>query len=183
VCLLQYGKFDGYAVTMASKSLAMFAIGITPFMLVKILASGFYAKQNTRTPVKIGIIAMVSNMVLNAILIWPLQHAGIALATSLSAVLNASLLFYYLRQRKIYLPRAGWMGFTCRILSANVVLGFGLWVFSGNLQEWISGNWQWRCAHLFVLLVGALVVYFLSLWVSGIRLRDLLIREQVVVSS
>ena len=91
--LFHYGRFDDYAVMMTRKSLAMFAIGIAPCMLVKVLASGFYAKQDLSTPVRIGIGAMVSNMVLNFIFIFPLAHAGIALATSLSAVLNASSLF------------------------------------------------------------------------------------------
>lgn len=175
--LLQYGKFDGYAVMMAAKSLTMFALGITPFMLVKILASGFYAKQDMRTPVKIGLIAMVSNMVFNAILIWPLKHAGIALATSLSAVLNASLLFYFLYQRKIYLPREGWFVFACRIIFANLMLGIGLWVFSGDLQSWTSASLLWRASHLAMLLIAAAIIYFVSLWISGIRLQHLWIRE------
>ena len=106
--LFQYGHFDSYAVTMASKSLTMFAIGIAPFMLIKILASGFYAKQDMRTPVRIGVMAMIANMILNLILIWPLKHAGIALATSLAAILNMGFLYYYLRKKALYLPREGW---------------------------------------------------------------------------
>ena len=71
-------------------------------MLIKILAAGFYAKQDLRTPVRIGIMAMIANMVFNFILIWPLEHAGIALATSLSAFLNAGFLFYFLRKQEFY---------------------------------------------------------------------------------
>src|SRR5205823_13683656 len=94
--LFQYGKFDDYAVIMAQKSLIAFAFGIAPFMLVKILAAGFYAKQDMRTPVRVGIIAMLANTILNCILIWPLAHAGIALSTSLAALVNTSCLFYFI---------------------------------------------------------------------------------------
>src|SRR6185312_15990651 len=120
--LFQHGHFDAYAVMMARKSLSMFALGIAPFMLIKILAAGFYAKQDVRTPVRIGIIAMVANMVFNIILIWPLKHAGIALATSLSAMLNGGLLFYFLLKKDIYQPRQGWAYFAFRLLLANSML-------------------------------------------------------------
>lgn len=173
--LFQYGHFDAYAVTMSQKSLTMFAIGIAPFMLIKILASGFYAKQDMRTPVKIGIFAMVSNMVLNLILIWPLKHAGIALATSLSAVLNMAFLYYFLRKREFYTPRAGWGYFGFRLLFANAVLGVWLWIGAGDLQDWLTHHAMWRGMHLMGLLVSAVVVYFAGLWIAGVRPRDVLI--------
>jgi len=173
--LFQHGHFDARAVLMTQKSLSMFAIGITPFMLVKILASGFYAKQDLRTPVKIGIAAMISNMVLNLILIWPLKHAGIALATSLSAVLNAGCLFYFLRARNLYVPREGWGIFGLRLLFVNTVLGVFLWWSVGDLQVWVMQDWQWRCWHLIVLSVSAVVIYLVSLWVVGVRPKDVLV--------
>ncbi len=176
--LFQHGHFDGYAVLMARKSLTMFALGITPFMLVKILASGFYAKQDMRTPVRIGIIAMVSNMVFNVILIWPLKHAGIALATSLSALINAGMLFYYLRLKKLYTPRAGWKLFGFRILFANGLLTAWMWFMSGNIQSWITAHTWWRVEYLSFLLCSAVVVYFAGLWISGMRVHDVLIPSQ-----
>ncbi len=90
---------------MARQSLAAFAIGIAPFMLVKILAAGFYAKQDMRTPVRIGVIAMLTNTALNVLLIWPLAHAGIAMATSLAAIVNTGFL-YYLLERKDFIDLA-----------------------------------------------------------------------------
>src|SRR3990167_7632287 len=132
--LFQYGRFDAYAVMMARKSLTAFAIGITPFMVVKILAAGFYARQDMRTPVYVGILAMVSNMVLNILLILPLAHAGIALATSLSAWVNTGFLFYFLRQRSYYHPREGWKLFAIRLVIANLTLAIWLWVSAGNIQ-------------------------------------------------
>lgn len=176
--LFQHGRFDGHSVIMASQSLTMFAIGIAPFMLVKILASGFYAKQDMRTPVKIGIMAMISNMVFNVILIWPLKHAGIALATSLSAILNAGFLFYYLNVRKLYQPREGWMYFSLRLLFANAILAIWLWYGAGELQEWIMQTTVWRCEHLAILLLSSVAIYFVGLWISGVRPRDVMIPQR-----
>ncbi len=175
--LFQHGKFDGHAVIMASKSLVAFAIGLTAFMLVKILAAGFYAKQDIRTPVKIGILAMVANMVFNAILVWPLAHAGIALSTSLSAILNASLLFYFLLKKEIYTPRAGWGFFSIRLFAANAVLAVALWFSMGSWQEWLVHNWVWRGVHLLTILVIAAIIYFIALWIVGLRLQDLLMKQ------
>lgn len=173
--LFQHGKFDAHAVMMSRKSLSMFALGIAPFMLVKILAAGFYARQDLRTPVRVGITAMVSNMVFNVMLIWPLKHAGIALATSLAAMLNSGLLFYFLRKKQIYRPRDGWGFFGFRLVAANVVLGLWLWFGAGDMQSWLMHHSLWRVIHLFGLLISAGVVYVASLWLAGVRVHDLLI--------
>lgn len=181
--LFQHGTFDGYAVTMARKSLSAFAIGITPFMLVKILAAGFYAKHDLRTPVRIAVIAMVANTVLNVLLIWPLAHAGIALSTSLAALVNAGCLLYFLRKRNFYTPREGWKLFMLRLAIANLVLAVWLWMGAGELHTWITQSTLWRLEHLAFLLVTAVLVYFVMLWLSGIRLHHLLMPQQEWVSS
>ncbi len=176
--LFQYGKFNEHAVLMTQKSLAAFALGITPFMLVKILASGFYAKQDLRTPVRIGVIAMVANMALNAALIFPFAHAGIALATSLSALINTGCLFYFLRQRGHYQPREGWKLFAARLIAANLILGLWLWWGAGDLTTWMSQHLVWRLTHLSFLLISGVLIYFASLWITGIRLHHLLMPQQ-----
>lgn len=180
--LFQYGAFTGHAVIMAHQSLVAFAIGIAPFMLVKILAAGFYAKQDMRTPVRIGVIAMVANIVLNILLIWPLAHAGIALATSLAALVNTACLFYYLRKRGHYHPREGWTSFSLRLLAANLVLALWLWWGAGDLNTWIAQTAFWRCTHLAFLLLSAVLIYFASLWLTGIRLHHLLMPPQRLAS-
>jgi putative peptidoglycan lipid II flippase len=172
--LFQYHKFDSHAVEMTQRSLMAFSLGIAPFMLVKVLAAGFYAKQDLRTPVRIGVIAMLANIVLNATLIWSLAHAGIALSTSLAAIVNSGLLFYYLCQRGLYRPREGWRLFGLRLLLANLVLGVWLWFGAGELQEWTTQTAIWRITHLAGLLGSAVLVYFAVLWVSGVRIRHLL---------
>lgn len=179
--LFQHGTFDAYAVTMSQKSLFAFAIGIAPFMLVKVLAAGFYAKQDLRLPVRIGVVAMVTNMLLNVLLIFPLAHAGIALATSLAALVNTGLLFYYLRKKRLYLPRDGWSGFGARLLFANAILALWLWFGSGDLNTWVTSNTWWRVEHLMFLLISAMVIYFAALWTAGIRLHHLLMPQQATI--
>lgn len=176
--LFQYGHFNDHAVLMARKSLTAFAIGIAPFMLVKILAAGFYAKQDMRTPVRIGVIAMISNTVLNVILFMPLAHVGIALATSLAALVNTGFLFYFLRQRGFYRPRDGWKLFVIRLAIANSILAIWLWVGGGDINEWLTHHALWRLSHLAFLLITAVVIYFIALWITGIRLQDLLMPQR-----
>jgi putative peptidoglycan lipid II flippase len=180
--LLQYGHFDGHAVMMARQSLSAFAIGIAPFMLIKVLAAGFYARQDIRTPVRIGIIAMVSNMILNALLIFPLKHAGIALATSLASLINCGLLYYYLRKANLFQPRAGWKFFIYRLAFANALVGIWLWFGAGDMQAWISNPAMWRGAHLLMLLTSAVLIYSFGLWLVGIRPRHILIPQSSVAT-
>lgn len=179
--LFQHGRFSAYSVEMASKSLTMFAIGIAPFMLIKILAAGFYARQNMRTPVRIGVIAMVANIVFNLILIWPLAHAGIALATSLASILNMGFLYYFLRKEMIYTPRVGWQYFVYRLLLVNGLLAVFLWFATGDLAWWTSHASLWRVTHLLGLLLTSVVAYFAMLWLSGIRIRDVLMPERQII--
>jgi len=112
--LFQYGEMTGHDVEMAARSLRAYSLGLMAFMLIKVLAPGYYSRQDTKTPVKIGIWAMAINMVLNLSLIWSLQHAGLALATSLAAFVNAGLLFMGLYRQGVYRPQLivpSWAGF------------------------------------------------------------------------
>ena len=178
--LFQHGIFDGRAVLMASQSLMAFAIGIAPFMLVKIFASGFYARQDMRTPVRIGVVAMIANIILNVSFIFPLKHAGIALATSLAAIINMSCLYYQLRKCGHYAPRAGWGLFAIRLSLANIVLAVWLWFSTDATSVWIAQESMWRVTHLAFLLGASVFLYFATLWLTGIRPHDLLIPQRLV---
>lgn len=167
--LFQHGKFDAHSVIMASQSLMAFAAGIVPFMCVKIFASGFYAKQKMRTPVNIGIIAMISNIILNALLITHLKHAGIALATTLSAILNAGLLLYFLCQQKWYRIHSELIPFLIRVFIANTVFAILLFYFSGPSLNWLNANSIWKIQHLLELSIFSLSFYPFSLFLFGIR--------------
>src|SRR5690606_887973 len=90
--------------------------------LIKVLAPGFFSRQDMKTPVRIAVICMVANMGMNLILIWPLQHVGLALATSLSSMLNTALLLWGLHKAGVYRPEAGWLLFAARLLLACVLM-------------------------------------------------------------
>ncbi|MFT5085056.1 MAG: putative peptidoglycan lipid II flippase, partial [Lentisphaeria bacterium] len=122
--LFQYGKIEPSDVDMVRVSLSAYAIGLTAFMLIKVLASGYFSRQDMKTPVRIGVIAMLSNMVLNVLFVvplhvfWQVGHAGLALATSVSAFINAGLLYRGLVQSEAYTPSAGWARHFLRLLLA-----------------------------------------------------------------
>jgi putative peptidoglycan lipid II flippase len=171
--LFQGHAFNAFAVIMSRRSLMAFALGIQAFMLIKVLASGFYARQDIKTPVKIAVVAMITNMILNFILIFPLKHAGLALATSITAFLNAGLLFGVLLKRKIYHPQPGWMLYFTRLLIANFVMAIFLFFISGNINVWLQQHLLWKIYHLVFLLLVGVIIYFGVLWLSGLRFHHL----------
>lgn len=176
--LFQSGTFNQFSVFMTRKSLIAFAIGIQAFMLVKVFASGFYARQNIKTPVKIAAISMIVNMGLNFILIFPLAHAGLALATSLTAFLNSGLLFIILLRRKIYRPQPGWLLYFVRLLSANIVMAIFLIFATDSIVVWVQQHLWWRITHLLFLVSGSVIIYFVVLFATGLRMHHL--REQKI---
>ncbi len=177
--LFGYGEFSPTDVRMAAYSLRAYALGLTAFMLIKVLAPGFYARQDTRTPVRIGIIAMVSNMILNPLFIFPLLwtfntgHAGLALATAASAWLNAGLLYRGLRKASV-LQQALPITFLGRqLLPAVVVMVTVLLALNPDLAWWqVQGVVVRALTMAALVLVGALG-YGLVLVLLGLRLHHL----------
>ena len=163
--------FTAHDVEMATRSLMAYSLGLIGFILVKVLAPGFYARQDTKTPVRIAIIAMVSNMVLNIILVFPLAHAGLALATTLSAYLNAFLLFRALRKEEIYRPAQGWGLLISRgAVGCAVMAGVLLWG-AGDIELWLSLTTWERILRLTTWIGFGGAAYFAVLFLLGIRLR------------
>jgi len=175
---LKKGAFSEFDVLMVRRSLWGFAAGIPAFMLVKVLASGFYSRQNIKTPVKIAVKAVLSNIVLAAILVFPLKHAGLAFATSLTSLLNAGLLFWTIRRDKHYHPGSGWKIFWLRLVFANIVLVLFLWFSAADLVMWFSWSSFVRVWHLAILCIGAVLLYFLCLWISGMKWQDFVFQEK-----
>ena len=172
--LFQYGEFDARDVIMSARSLMAFTLGLIAFMLIKVLAPGFYARQDTRSPVKYGLIAVGANTVLVLILIWPLAHTGLALATSLAALINAGLLFVNLWRRDIYQPRAGWVKFLVQLAAANLAMGLVLWFGAGDWDTWTEAGARERLWRLSGLIAAGGGTYLLAALVVGIRPRQLL---------
>lgn len=163
--------FNEHDVEMATLSLMAYSPGLLAIMLIKILAPGFYARQDTRTPVRIGIIAMVTNMVFNIILVFPLAHAGLALATTLSSSLNAYLLYRGLRRDRVLLPRKGWGSLLLRALIAGVVMGGFLILGVGEIEFWLGVTLLQRIEYLVFWVASAASIYFLALLAMGVRPR------------
>ncbi len=170
--LFEYGKFHTHDVIMSSQSLIAYALGLPAFMLIKILASGFYSQQNIKTPVKIAAVAVTANIVLNFALIFPLAHAGLALATSLSSLINAGLLYYYLYRRGVFQPQPGWGRYCLQLIMANSVMAAVIIWFAPKLPVWFSMDWRSRGLHLAALILGAIIAYFITLRISGLRLKQ-----------
>ncbi len=165
------GEMTTRDISMASLSLMAYAAGLLGHMLVKVLAPGYFARQNTRTPVKYGIVALVSNMVLNLMLVWQFKHAGLALATSLSAFINASLLFYGLRKSKTLVSAPGWWQFFLRVILANGCMLLILIAVRPTIDHWIALGFVERLAQMLLICAAGAVTYLTVLWLTGYRYK------------
>ena len=171
--LFQYGAMAVFDVEMASRSLMAYSAGLIAFIMIKILAPGYYARQDARTPVRIGVIAMSINMVLNLILVFPLAHAGLALATSLAAYLNAVLLLHGLRKTDVYRPKPGWYVFLAQVGVAVLVMAACLMLGVDDIGAWSSRSAIERAALLALWIGVGATVYFVSLFILGVRPRHM----------
>jgi putative peptidoglycan lipid II flippase len=185
VTLFYYGDvMTARDMSMATLSLRAYAVGLVAFMLIKVLAPGFFARQDMRTPVRIGVIAMLSNMVLNLLFVlplhyyWQIGHVGLAAATSVSAFLNALLLFIHLRKKGIYSPTTDWMGFFLALLLSVAAMVIALILVANQLQIldatlWHTLLWWQRLINIAMLCVAGFVAYCVCLFGCGFRLHDL----------
>ncbi|WP_284500709.1 murein biosynthesis integral membrane protein MurJ [Microbulbifer litoralis] len=175
--LFQYGAMEPRDMEMAAWSLRAYSLGLLAFMLIKVLAPGYFARQDTYTPVRFGLIAIAAKMVLSLAFVIPLHHyfrlghMGLALATACQAAINAWLLYRGLRRDDVYRPEAGWGAYLLRLLAANaamVALLFGglyLW------PEWSDWSWWQRAWRMGAMVAGGGAVYGLVLLASGLRPR------------
>jgi putative peptidoglycan lipid II flippase len=179
--LFMYGEFTRHDVNMTALSLACYAVGLLGFILVKILAPGFYARHDTRTPVRIGVIAIGVNMVLTLAFVVPLEvlnipgsHAGLALATAIAAYVNAGLLLLYLRRTGVYVPRRGWRRLHLQLLLANIAMGLLLWFGVPQMEAWVQWTSGARVAALGTWIAVAMLVYLSVLKLTGVDFAGLL---------
>lgn len=168
----QHGAFSANDVLMTSHALVGYSVGLIGILAVKVLAPAFYARQDIRTPVKVGIITLLATQAMNLLFVFWLQHAGLALAIGLGSCLNSAILYHLLRKRSIYQPEPGWGKFLAKIAAALLALGLVLWFGMGSEQHWLTTHGWARIQHLSGLVVGGVVAYFSVLWILGFRLKD-----------
>lgn len=169
--LFHYGEVTDRDVAMSAQSLRAYSAGLLAFMLIKVLAPGFFAREDTLTPVKIGIIAMIANMVFNLALIFPLAHAGLALATSLSAWLNAWLLWRGLRKEGAWQSQSGWPRFLAQLAFANATLVAIILYLQPPVDQWLTAGGLQRSADMALLVAAGVGGYFVALALAGVRVR------------
>jgi len=170
--LFQYNEFGMHDVAMAGRSLMAYSLGLLGFILVKVLVPGFTSRKDMKTPVRFGIYAMIANMGLNIALVFPLAHAGLALATSLGAFFNASLLLFALLRSGVYLPSMGWRIYILRIILATAAMTALLYHFV-DASLWLHWGIVDRAINLamWIGLGGALYAAVLLLF--GLKIRHL----------
>jgi len=173
VTLFGHGSMTEHDIVMAAQSLRAYSCGLLAFMLIKVLAPGYFARQDMKTPVKIAIKALLANMVFNLILIYPFEHVGLAAATALSAFLNAGLLLYGLLKTGVLKWQSGWLIVWVRLSVACVVLVSLIVWLSVDLQQWLHwGIWQ-RIGQMTMLVAAGVSCYVFTLVLLGLRKKDL----------
>ncbi|AHE66411.1 murein biosynthesis integral membrane protein MurJ [Legionella oakridgensis] len=168
-CCFAYGEFSAVDVLQTQKSLFTLALGVPAFMMVKVLASGFYARQNIKTPVKVGVFAMIINTLFCALLIGPLAHAGLTLASTIAGYVNCGMLLILLLRKKIYQPSPGWWRFLLQLLVANTVVSAYLLWAAGDVSFWMTKSLLVRIGLLLGHVLAAVFMYVLCLGLCGMR--------------
>ena len=179
ITLFQYGALTPRDVDMAALSLRAYSLGLVAFMLIKILAPGYYARKDTATPVKIGIIAMAANMVMNLAFVLPLLwyfnvgHLGLALATSASAWLNAGLLLRGLLKQGVFAWQPGWSSYVLRLFAGTGAMSVVVLLLGQGTEVWLEWGWQRRVLEILLVCTAGIAAYLVAHVLSGTRMRHL----------
>lgn len=172
--IYHYRAFTDADVGHVYRSLVAFALGIIPIILVKVLAPGFYAQKNTKTPVKIGVVAMLVNIVFSLILFRFMAHVGLALSTSIAALVNATALFVILKRQQIFIVQPGWFRFLAQVSIAGVMMVLCLTWLTPPLNYWLEASAWTRFINVMLLVLCGGFCYGLSLLILGLRAKQLL---------
>ena len=182
ITLFQYKEFSQHDVFMTSYSLTAYAIGLPAFIFIKVLSAGFFSRQDTKTPVKIGVIAVIVNFLLNILLVllfnrFNLGHVGLALATSLSAYLQAFLLLWKLKKIQVYQLRKKWLVFILKIIFAMIFMAGIIMYGVSDISIWFDWGVFARVFNLILWITVSMLGYFVFLWFTGLRLRNITAQE------
>jgi len=185
VAIFHYGEFNAEDVRMSSLALMAYATGLMGFSLVKVLAPGFFARQDTRTPMRIGVRSLAVNVALNLCVVLPLAlydnraglHALLALNVGISAWYNAAMLYRGLRRAHVLHHAPGWRRMLVQVVAGNVLMGVFLWFVAGDTARWMAMGTlervQWTC----MLVAGGAAIYFATLYLLGMRVGHLRVRS------
>ena len=178
--LFRYGRFTAEDARMTAVSIQAMSVGVPAFMLSKVLLPAFYARQDTRTPMRIAIRTVIANVLLTGLLVTPLwyrgvpaAHAGIALATALAGALNAWWLWRRLRALGWYRAEPGWPAFLLRVFAACALMAVAVWLLRDALASWLLRDWSWRLAALLALVAAGAAVFAGAALAVGLRPRIL----------
>ncbi|VFP85827.1 murein biosynthesis integral membrane protein MurJ [Candidatus Erwinia haradaeae] len=172
IVLFQYGKFTSFDVIMTQRSLVAYSVGLIGLIVMKVLAPGFYARQDMHTPFKIAILTLLVTQIMNLAFIGPLKHAGLSLSIGLSACLNTGLLYWQLLKKRFFVPNPGWMKFFIRLFISVLAMAIVLFEASNMVQDWTIGNMPERLFRLAVVCCTGVSVYCSMLLIVGFRKRD-----------
>ncbi|VFS09932.1 integral membrane protein MviN [Citrobacter koseri] len=157
---------------MTQRALVAYSVGLIGLIVVKVLAPGFYSRQDIKTPVRIAIVTLIMTQLMNLAFIGPLKHAGLSLSIGLAACLNASLLYWQLRKQKIFTPQPGWTWFLTRLMISVLVMSAALVGMLHIMPEWSEGTMLWRLARLMAVVVVGIAAYFAALAVLGFKVKE-----------
>lgn len=170
--LFQRGQFSAHDVLMTHAALVAYCVGLTGIILVKILAPGFYARQNIKTPVKIAIFTLAVTQLFNLAFVPLFKHAGLALSIGLGACVNAGLLYVFMRKQAIFVPQPDWLAFLLKIAVALYLMGGVLFWIAGADAQWLTATTLAKCWRLALVITAGAFTYFASLWLMGLRLNQ-----------
>ncbi|MBI4984743.1 MAG: murein biosynthesis integral membrane protein MurJ [Rhodocyclales bacterium] len=170
--LFQYGAFSAADVMQTRSALVAYSVGLAGLILVKVLAPGFYARQDVKTPVKIALVTLAATQLMNLAFVGWIRHAGLALAIGLASCLNAALLYRGLRRRNVYRPAPGWPAFALKLAVALVAMGAALWFAMGDNASWLVMPGLQKLAKLSLVVGIGMLAYFATLALLGFRLQD-----------
>ncbi len=175
--LFHYGAFKDTDVVQVSLALAGYGVGLMGLVAIKVLAPGFYASQDMRTPVRIAVAVLVITQLLNLAFVPLFRHAGLALSIGLGAVINALWLLVGLYRRGSWQPAPGWGRFILQVVAATALLAVFLMWGAGSIP-WIRLGAQpaQRAGLMALMLSGSAAIYFVALWASGVKLRQFVTR-------
>jgi putative peptidoglycan lipid II flippase len=179
--LFEYGSFNAFDTHMVALAMSAYALGLPAFLLIKIFAPGFYARQDTKTPVKIGLVAVGANLLFKAMIVLPWMflfggyaaHVGLALTTAMAAWVNLILLAFFLHKRAVWKPDPALWRFIRQVLAASLVMAALLLWLRPDASHWTQATAWWRIGWLLGLIFGGMGVFALAAAITGLHPKRL----------